>query len=167
MSIDAFCSSLDKWLSTQSDDSKIIPATADALAKAFKVTTEEVSIFILDNNSDQLKFIWPPSLQKSGSVPLSSKQSLAVKTFSDKRTLINNNFTAVTHSAIFEMVSKSADPIQKIISSPLIGEGGVYGLVQVCRKGSSPEEAGADFGKQDQQALEKAITVLTKYIKAT
>jgi hypothetical protein len=47
------------------------------------------------------------------------------------------------------------DPIQKLMSSPVIAEdGSVIGVVQVCRKGMTPGIAGADFTGADLRLLE-------------
>jgi hypothetical protein len=39
----------------------------------------------------------------------------------------------------------------------------VKGVVQVCRKGSNPTDAGNDFGPQELQALTGIAQVLARY----
>jgi hypothetical protein len=55
----------------------------------------------------------------------------------------------VPHASVFEGVPVAealrADPIQKIMSSPILQGNKSLGVVQVSRKGKSPTDAGPDF----------------------
>ena len=49
------------------------------------------------------------------------------------------------------------DPIQKLMSAPILGDGGaVLGVIQVCRKGMTPGIAGPDFTEDDLDLLRRS-----------
>ena len=48
---------------------------------------------------------------------------------------------------------------------PVVAAIGVLGVIQVCRKGKSAPEAGADFGPPDLQRLVAIATALAKCFK--
>ncbi|MGH9578000.1 MAG: hypothetical protein ACRD3R_11240, partial [Terriglobales bacterium] len=77
---------------------------AAALSKNFKVKPEEVAIFRLGLGGKQLEFIVPEKLGKVGSIPMSSTQSLAVRTVRDRKPEFLNNFSGQKHSSFFESV---------------------------------------------------------------
>jgi hypothetical protein len=77
----------------------------------------------------------------------------------------------VKHASIFETVKLAApsddapqaeqNTIQKLMSAPVMdGQRKVLGVVQVCRKGFDPNNAGPDFSLDDLQQLELAAKVL-------
>jgi hypothetical protein len=55
----------------------------------------------------------------------------------------------VRHASVFEAVpiakEMRSEPIQKIISSPIMLSGRVIGVLQVSRKGKAATDAGAEF----------------------
>lgn len=55
----------------------------------------------------------------------------------------------VPHASVFEAVpiaeERRGDPIQKIMSSPILASGKVVGVLQVSRKGKAASDAGPDF----------------------
>jgi len=79
------------------------------------------------------------------------------RTAREKRPEIINNFTTARHSTVFEAVpldsKQRGDPIQKIMSVPVIAGTRVAGVLQVSRKGKSVTTAGADFSPNDLTAL--------------
>ncbi len=149
---------------------------AAELAKTFGVFEDEVAILMVVNNA-YLKFKYPPKLVDVGIIPLSNTGSTAVRTVSSKRPEILNNFTQVKHASIFEAVpvaskarsmqskGKAANSIQKMMSAPVTGPGGVIGVIQVSRKGTSPQVAGADFTPADLQKLVTSANLLAKCFK--
>jgi hypothetical protein len=60
-----------------------------------------------------------------------------------------NHFHVVPHASVFEGVpvaeDQRAEPIQKIMSSPIMLGSKALGVLQVSRKGKGPLEAGPDF----------------------
>ena len=121
----------------------------DIVAKTFAVQTHEVAILGLTEDGRSLKFIAPENLRIIGQIPLSSTNSLAARTFREKRPEVINHFSVVPHASVFEAVpiaeSQRGDAIQKIMSSPILAAGKTIGVVQISRKGKSTAEAGPDF----------------------
>lgn len=141
---------------------------AGEIAKGFKVTTGEVAILELAPSGKQLNFIVPQKLAKVGTIPMSSTNALAVRTVRDRKPEIVNNFPAAKHPTVFEAVSvgdKGAEPIQRILSVPILLEGKAIGVIQVSRKGKTPGAAGADFTPKDLQDLIQTAAILSTCFK--
>ncbi len=149
---------------------EVLEKIVSDLSKAFQVKLDEVSILQLTHNGSVLSFIYPVKLQKIGSIPMTSTASLAVRTVREKRPEMINNFPAQKHPTIFEAVELSAEtkgnPIQKIMSAPLVLEGKSVGVIQVCRKGKTGPASGADFTIKDLTNLISTAGVLAKAFKA-
>ena len=143
---------------------------AQQLAKVFTVKQDEVAILQLSDNGAILRFVYPFKLQKVGSIPMTTTNSLAVRTVRDKRPEMINNFPAQKHPTVFEAVTldvtaQEKQPIQKIMSAPLLVEGKPIGVVQISRKGKSPTTVGADFTIRDLTALITTAGLLAKCFK--
>jgi len=132
------------------------------IAKLFEVKPTDVGLLIVEG--DLLKFLFPVELQAAGTIPLSSS-AVAARSAMEKQAALYNRFAQVPHHTIFETIkldsskpfSEMPDPIQKMMSAPIIAEDGtVIGVVQVCRKGMTPGIAGPDFSGADLQLLERA-----------
>src|SRR5579859_4197049 len=134
-----------------------------ALAKAFSVQLDEVALLVLTRSS--LNFVYPAKLKQVGSIPLNNTNSVAARTANTKRAEALNNFSSTKHASVFEAVKlNSAKPplIQKMMSAPVIGQAGVVGVIQISRKGSTPQDAGADFTAADVQRLLTSAGQLAK-----
>ena len=143
---------------------------AHELTRLFSVKLDEVAILELLQGGSILNFVYPSRLRKVGSIPMSTANSLAVRTAKEKRPEMINNFPAQKHPTVFESVAledKKAErnPIQKIMSVPLLVDGKAVGVVQVSRKGKSPTTAGADFTIRDLTTLVTTAGVLAKCFK--
>jgi hypothetical protein len=150
---------------------------ADELSKAFNVHADEVAILRLDKTN--LRFVFPTKLGNVGSIPLNTTTSVAARTATTKRAEAINNFAQTKHASIFEAVElgpkhqhiagqkdeKHTNPIQKLMTVPVITASGVLGVIQVCRKGKSAPEAGPDFAPADLQRLVAIATALAKCFK--
>lgn len=132
------------------------------IARIFKVKPTEVGFLWLEG--DFLKFLYPVELQSAGSIPISGS-AVAARSASTRQAEIFNNFPRVPHHTIFEQVrlngmqplNEMPDPIQKLMSAPILGDGGVVlGVIQVCRKGMTPGVAGPDFTEDDLELLRRA-----------
>ena len=139
-------------------------------SKLFSVKTDEIAILQLSPDSGILKFLYPLALRKVGTIPMTTAHSLAVRTARDKRPEMINNFPAHKHPTIFEAVNleekgQEKQPIQKIMSAPLLLESKAVGVIQVSRKGKSPTTAGADFTIRDLTALMTSASLLAKCFK--
>jgi len=132
-----------------------------AIAKLFEVIPTDVGLLMVEG--DFLKFLFPVELQTAGAIPLSSS-AVAARSAMQREATLFNRFAQVPHHSVFEKikldsskpVSEMPDPIQKMMSAPIIAEDGtVIGVVQVCRKGMTPGIAGPDFTGADLQLLER------------
>ncbi|MGB0036590.1 MAG: GAF domain-containing protein [Candidatus Acidiferrales bacterium] len=145
---------LKKWVSElvrkgESGDAVGLNRVVDLISKHFAVQHHEVAIFILSSDSRFLRFVVPEKLQAVGQIPMTSTNSLAARTAREKRSEIINHFSVVPHASVFEAVplieEQRGDPIQKIMSAPMMLEKRVIGVIQVSRKGATAAEAGPDF----------------------
>ncbi|HYL98827.1 MAG TPA: hypothetical protein VEZ90_07710 [Blastocatellia bacterium] len=141
-----------------------------ALAKLFGVRPTEVALMRLQKGL--LSFLYPEELKTAGSIPVSSSSAVAAHTASTKKTELFNAFVKVKHASIFECVKLNAtedteraeqNTIQKLMSAPVLdSQRKVLAVVQVCRKGYDPSNAGPDFSLDDLQQLELAATVASQ-----
>jgi hypothetical protein len=143
---------------------------AHELTRMFSVKPDEVAILELTQSGAILSFLYPIKLRKVGSIPMSTTNSLAVRTVREKRPEMINNFPAQKHPTVFESIAldepkAERNPIQKIMSVPLLIEGKAAGVVQISRKGKSPTTAGADFTIRDLTALVTTAGILSKCFK--
>src|SRR5262252_6317598 len=125
-----------------------LPAIAEKIAKTIGVRKEEVAILAVSKRWKHLHFLVPEALKSVGFIPLSSNSALAAKTVRESRPEIDNAFSAARHAVVFENIrlsGESLDPIQKIISAPILFDNRVVGVIQVSRKGATAAAAGADF----------------------
>ncbi len=170
MNIDEFCQKLEAQLAARPAGEERFKTVAQALSQAFRVKADEVAIFSLDAEAQVLRFLWPAKLKSSGLVPLSSADSLVARTARENKAFLNNRFASAAHTSIFEHFRLGSEeggkplPIQKIISAPLAADGGIRGVVQVCRKGTDAAVAGGDFGKPELSALVKIARVVVQHI---
>ena len=140
-----------------------------ALAKLFGVRPTEVALMRLQKGL--LSFLYPEELKTAGSIPVSSSSAVAAHTAATKKTELFNSFVKVKHASIFESVklvkSDENDPteqntIQKLMSAAVLDpQRKVLGVLQVCRKGFDPGNAGPDFTLDDLQQLELAAKVVS------
>ncbi len=137
------------------------------IGNAFGARKDEVAILRLSPEGRALRFLYPVKLQKVGEIPLTTTHSLATKTIRDKRAEIVNNFSVFKHPTVFESVDLSAEekanPIQKIMSVPMVTEGKVVGVIQISRKGFAGDNIGPDFTPKDVNELTAVGSILGKY----
>ena len=139
---------------------------AQLLAKNFNVTAEEVALLKLTGTL--LGFVHPEKLKQVGSIPLNTTTSVAARTAVTKRSEALNNFTATKHASVFEAVNLNKTKpkiIQKLMSVPVMGVAGVVGVIQICRKGTTPQDAGPDFTNTEVQKLLGFANHLAKCFK--
>jgi hypothetical protein len=139
-----------------------------ALAKLFGVRSTEVALMRLQKGL--LSFLYPEELKTAGSIPVSSSSAVAAHTASTRKTELFNAFVKVKHASIFESVKlikpedseqTEQNTIQKLMSAPVLdAQRKVLGVLQVCRKGYDPGNAGPDFTQDDLQQLELAAKVV-------
>lgn len=121
----------------------------DLISRRYAIHNHEVAIFVLSDDGRFLRFVVPEKLQAVGQIPLTSTNSLAARTARDKRPEIINHFSVVPHASVFEAVplveEQRGDPIQKIMSAPMMFEKKLIGVIQISRKGRTAADAGPDF----------------------
>ncbi len=141
---------------------------AAQISNGFKAKKEEVAILRLAPEAKLLTFLFPVKLAVVGNIPLTTTNSLAVKSVRDKRGEIVNNFPTYKHPTVFEAVDLSeqekAVPIQKIMSSPMVVEGKIVGVLQISRKARPGEPVGPDFTQADMAQLSTVGSILGKYL---
>jgi GAF domain-containing protein len=139
------------------------------ISQMFHVAEHEVAILGLTEDGLFLRFLAPDTLRAIGQIPLSSGTALAARTMREKKPEIVNHFHNVPHASVFEGVpvseSERGDPIQKIMSSPVMCGGQSIGVVQVSRKGKSSNEAGPDFTTVQLQTLKTISDVLAPCVQ--
>ena len=163
MNIVDFCSELDLQLGLTTPDERLALA-AKMISKAYKVQPDDVAFFAVDADHEELSFRWPKKLRTSGKVPVNAKTSLVARTFREGRGFIDNHFAKTSHAVVFEAFSGD-QPIQKIISAPMLVDDKAQGVIQVSRKGADISKAGADFGPGELKALEKMAQVIGRHLE--
>lgn len=132
------------------------------IAKLFHVRQTEVGLLWVEGAF--LKFLFPMELQSAGPIPITSS-AIAARTAASRQAQYYNKYPQVPHHTVFEHIklseakplSEMPDPIQKMMSAPILAEdGSVMGVVQVCRKGMTSSIAGADFTDDDLELLRQA-----------
>jgi len=148
----------------------ILLKIVNEMARLFTVKSDEIALLQLTPDASTLKFLYPLKLRQIGSIPMSTTNSLAVRTARERRPEMINNFPAHKHPTVFEAVNlgdsgNERQPIQKIISAPLLVDAKTVGVLQISRKGKSPTTAGADFTIRDLTALMSTATLLVRCFK--
>lgn len=173
MKVSEFCQTLEKALAEQPEADDRLRLISTALQQAFKVNDEEVAIFRVDQETQDLCFLWPKKLIKSGRVPINTRDSLLARTAREGKPHLDNRFTNTRHASIFENINlgdpkdkerKAPLPIQKIMSVPMLEEGQMVGVIQLCRKGLDSDAAGADFSPTELDAFAHIVNAVTRYV---
>ena len=145
---------LKKWAAELSrkppdDEGVRLSRGVELIARIFDVKIHEVAILGLTHDGRSLRFLAPDTLRAVGQIPLSSGSALAARTMRELRPEIVNHFHVTPHASVFEGVpiaqDERAEPIQKIMSAPVMLGSKALGVLQVSRKGKSPVDAGPDF----------------------
>ncbi len=171
MNISEFCGKLDNHLAARPAGAERYEVAIKALCQAFSLQPDEIAVLSADLENAVLRFNWPLKLQKSGTIPISSRDSLAARTFREKKAVVNNRFADIYHASIFEQIklvpqaTERPQPIQKILSAPLPGSDGTpTGVIQLSRKGADSNAAGPDFTREDLAALVEISNILGKHL---
>jgi hypothetical protein len=147
-----------------------LAALAEKLSQAFGVRPDEVAVLGVVGGGKHLQFVIPEKLRAVGSIPLNSTNALASRTAREKRADVENSFASSRHASVFEGVPlgrRQDEMIQKIVSAPIVREGAVVGVVQVCRKGRNKQEAGADFSAEDLRMLKTLAPKLAPIVMSS
>jgi signal transduction protein with GAF and PtsI domain len=139
------------------------------ISQRYGVQPHEIAVLCLASDDERfLRFLAPENLRAVGRIPLSSGSALAARTVREKRPEIVNHFVSVSHASVFEGVpttdAQRTDPIQKIMSCPILHANKAIGVLQVSRKGKSAAEAGADFSFTELRELKAIADALSPTI---
>ncbi len=130
---------------------------AEAIAARLHVKPDEVAIMVLNTSGQTLLFVWPPPLFESGAAfPAAHKTAMASTVLASLKGKVDNKVSESKHLKFYELVKgleTSKLPIQKMVALPLYLGDKKLGVVEVSRKGMTPEEAGPNFTPEDAQAL--------------
>jgi hypothetical protein len=138
-----------------------------AIAKQFRLQVDEVAILEIVPPGYVLRFVVPEKLSTTGSIPLNSSSAQAARTARSRRFEILNNFSTQPHATVFEGVPlgrRQEESIHKMLSGPILRESRVIGVVQLCRKGANPHNAGPDFDQDVVSRLRQFIDVLARFL---
>ncbi len=136
-------------------DAEQLAKIAEAVGHVFSVHADEVAVLALTEDEKFLRFRVPEQLQTVGQIPMTSNNALAVRTARERRAEIVNHFQVVPHASVFEGVKLSEErqePIQKIMSAPIVNGKKVLGVLQVSRKAKMARGA-KDFSPHDLKQL--------------
>jgi GAF domain-containing protein len=136
-------------------DAAHLAKVTEAVGHVFSVHADEVAVLALTEDAKFLRFRVPEQLQTVGQIPMTSNNSLAVRTAREQRAEIVNHFNIVPHASVFEGVKLSDErhePIQKIMSAPIVNGKKVLGVLQVSRKAKMAKGA-KDFSQHDLKQL--------------
>ncbi|MEW6756584.1 MAG: hypothetical protein AB1347_00015 [Acidobacteriota bacterium] len=130
---------------------------AEAVAATLKVKPDEVAVLLLTTTGNTLKFLWPTALrQGAGAIPADHKTAFASEVLRTLKGKVDNKLSESKHLRFFENVKgmeTSGLPIQKMVALPLVHSGKAIGVVEVSRKGKTPEDSGPNFTQEDAQRL--------------
>jgi hypothetical protein len=153
---------------------EVRPCTAARLcaeiARIFHVQPTEVGLLVMDESF--LEFLYPSKLRAAGMIPLSSS-AVAARTAVAGKGFLFNRFPNVPHHTVFERIklndaeplSELPDPIQKLMSAPIIGDDKkILGVLQVSRKGMTAALAGPDFTEDELERLERMAAVIAPHM---
>ncbi len=149
-------------------ESSVFTKLAENIAKGYDAKPDEVAILTMIRQGKFLRFVVPEKLQKVGDIPMTSTNSLAVRTARDRRPEVINNFSTARHPTVFEAVplgQQRGEPIQKIMSAPVTAENKVVGVIQISRKGKSVSAVGSDFTPKELNDLVMIGTKLGPCLK--
>ncbi len=168
MDINEFCRKLDSLLKNRDLLTEGLETAVNTICLGLNVGAGEIAMLLADEEAAALRFVWPRGLQGSGTVPMTSKESLAARTFRDKKATVNNRFSATRHASIFEALplkeqGGKALPIQKIISVPIRNENHCFGVLQICHKAADLATAGSDFTRTDLEIAAKVGLTLARH----
>lgn len=166
MTIDDFSPHFAKTLVATPTKQRLETAATE-IAAFFAVTPHEVAFFQVESSGRSAVFRWPPQAGSTMNISLKSYgSSLVSATAREERGFINNAFVTTPHLHMFEHVLAEPQqriPVQKIMSAKVSADGVLRGIIQVCRKGKSRDEAGADFTAEDLGQLEQIATILARF----
>jgi len=157
MTVESFCRHLSRILDA-ADGADPLELAAREIAAYFALQPHEVAFFKIDSAGRTATLRWPSSdTVAANAIPLKAfTTSLLAATVREKKGSIDNAFSKTRHLHMVEHSLADREqrlPVHKIMSAPFIRNGSIQWVLQVSRKGKTPEEAGIDFTETDLQNL--------------
>ncbi len=149
---------------------KAVKTIASFLAERFAVSQAEIALLLLRPNQKVLRFAHPLEHFKGQTnlIPVNSP-GIATSVVRSARGVIYNDMSQVAHLDIYEWIPTGREKpkeIQKMIAAPLtLGGGEVIGLVEVSRKGKTPQEAGSNFTPEELTQLTQIGAAVAPWIR--
>ena len=128
------------------------------LARLYEVSLDEVAVLLRRHRggNEVLRFAYPLEFLRAGRTEfpvMGTKPSFAGRTLASREALLVNRAAVERHLDAFEKIptqERPGIPIQRLMSVPLWGApGNPIGVLQVSRKGPTPEDAGPEFTPED------------------
>jgi GAF domain-containing protein len=141
---------------------EILSCIVGHIARLFEVSLDEVAVLLRRHRggNEVLRFAYPLEFLRAGRTEFptkGTKPSFASRTLWSREPLLANRAAAERHLDAFEKIpsqDRAGLAIQRLMSVPLwAGPGNPIGVLQVSRKGPSPEEAGPEFTPEDLAGL--------------
>ena len=134
----------------------------------FGTKPDEVAILIVTADGNHLRFAAPRKFADLGTIPMTKRDSIAVSILAKKSGEAMNNVPMVKHVSFFESIKlrDRVAPIQKMITVPILHDGGPVGVAQISRKGENPADAGPDFTPADVKRAEQLFSAVAPYLSA-
>jgi hypothetical protein len=137
-----------------------------AISQGFGCKQDEVAILLVTADGRHLRFIAPRPFAELGSIPLTKRDSIAVRVVSSRRGEIINNVPMVKHVTFFESVKlrDKPAPIQKMVTTPILFQQHPIGVAEISRKGQSPRDAGPDFTEADLRRVQSLFESIAPHL---
>ncbi len=145
---------------------KFLDEVSSFYQEVYNVDEDEVTILLSNKKRNVLSFAKPDYLRDSGFIPMTSPDSMAVKSIHEKKAKLMNHIASIRHANIFESVKhpkKYSRPIQMMMIAPIFVEGVPLGAIEVVRKGNTKTEAGDDFSQEDFKNFVESVKKLAPY----
>lgn len=145
-------------------------AIADYIVKNLGVSEDCVAILLLKDAGKVFRFAYPLELFKGQSnvFPV-SRNNIAGQVILSERGNVENNLSRVPHFGVYEKAKikgKTPKPIQKMVTAPLIlPDKNMLGVIQISKRGETPQEAGPDFAPADLGKLNQVCQIAAPFIK--
>jgi hypothetical protein len=137
-----------------------------AVSQGFSCKHDEVAILLVTGDGRHLRFIAPRPFAELGSIPLSKRDSIAVRVVSSRRGEVINNVPMVKHVTFFESVKLRDEPfpIQKMVTTPILVQQQPIGVAEISRKGQTPRDAGPDFTEADLRRAQSLFETIAPHL---
>jgi hypothetical protein len=133
-----------------------------SVSQAFSCKPDEVAILLVTADGRHLRFVAPRAFADLGTIPLTKRDSIAVRVLAARTGEVINNVPMVKHVTFFESVKlKDAPaPIQKMVTTPILVGSQPIGVAEVSRKGAHARDAGPDFTAADLEMAKRMFEAI-------